>query len=331
MFVRLDADSEASTVERKKRVGCMVTLIFFVAVAVGAVVFLYLRGILKFGGSNSNDSPPNKSNTTSGYITLDTSIGKIKGNILKGASAYPIETESNNNNNGREDSNSSYIYEFLGIRYGKAPTGQLRFQPCVLNNNSFGENTDTNTSIYDATTYGDMCPQESNYTSPIGVSEDCLFLNIWTPASAVNSIYNDDGLPVMVFIHGGSFLFGAGSDANGSLFVKQGNNEIVYVSINYRMGIFGFLQSEMLYDEGNQGTYGFNWPSYGGLNGLNDQISAIKWVYENIHNFGGNGKNITIFGESAGGQSVCSLTISPLLYNTNLFYQSIVESGITAR
>ena len=281
-----------------------------IAIIAGLATCGYYFGYLEYLFNFNPNRPKNMSD--SDFIILNTTLGQIKGNVLTGPSAYT-------------PNNQELIYEFVGIRYGKPPIGDLRFRPCVLNNKTFDDNLKND--IYDATSYGYMCPQPAPYLSKM--SEDCLFLNIWTPAHAIGTQnnYNGNGLPVMVFIHGGSFIFGSGAGANGSLFVKQHNNSIIYVSINYRMGVFGFLQSEMLYNEGNSNTYGFNWPSYGGLNGLNDQISAIKWVYQNINNFGGNGENITIFGESAGGQSVCSLLISPLLHDTNLFYQSIIESG----
>ena len=296
--------------------------------------------------SDKNDNITSSSDST---VTISTKLGQIKGNIWRPS---PVADPS------------SWIYEFLGIEYGLPPVGDMRFRPCVLNNKSFSSqhldsrNINRQSSVYDATQYGSACPQY--LTAYENMSEDCLHLNIWTPKKVIDNISkggdttigkngknNHDTdpntntkiqktsvtkLPVMVFIHGGSFTMGAGNDVNGTLFINRGGNNIVYVSINYRLGIFGFLQTEMLYNEGISGIYGYKWPSYGGSNGIYDQIQAIRWVYDNIDQFGGNPDNITIMGESAGGQSVCSILISPLLRENNrkqnrLFKQAIVESG----
>ena len=125
-------------------------------------------------------------------------------------------------------------------------------------------------------------------------------------------------------IHGGGGVFGAGSDGTyeGTNFAGNGE-DIVYVSINYRLGPLGFLASKQLYDEDP------NWKSYGGMNGINDQINALIWVSKYISNFGGNPEHISIFGESEGALSVCILCISPRLAEAlpvKLKY-AIAESG----
>ena len=143
-------------------------------------------------------------------------------------------------------------------------------------------------------------------------SEDCLFLNVWTPAVAKKSAK----LPVMVWIHGGAFVFGSGSqpDFSGVPFVKQG---VILVTINYRFGRLGFFAFPALskeHPEEPKGNYAYM-----------DQIAALKWVQQNIAAFGGDPNNITIFGESAGGVSVHSLLTIPAA--KGLFQKAIIESG----
>ena len=141
--------------------------------------------------------------------------------------------------------------------------------------------------------------------------EDCLHLNIWTPAKTA-----EEKLPVMVWIHGGGFYAGAASQPiyNGSELAKQG---IIVVGINYRLGPFGFLAHSALSEENPSKTSG----NYGIL----DQLAALKWVKENISVFGGDPENVTIAGQSAGGVSVSLLMCSPL--SAGLFNKAIAESG----
>jgi para-nitrobenzyl esterase len=144
-----------------------------------------------------------------------------------------------------------------------------------------------------------------------GSSEDCLYLNVWTPAQSA-----DERLPVMVWIYGGGFAFGATSTPlySGERLAKKG---VVFVSVAYRVGPLGFLAHPALSAETAQKTSG----NYG----LLDQIAALKWVRENIHAFGGDPDKVTIFGESAGGISVSILAASPLA--KGLFRGAISESG----
>ena len=139
---------------------------------------------------------------------------------------------------------------------------------------------------------------------PSGGSENCLFVNVWGPAGAKLG-----GLPVMVHIHGGGFVIGSGSGDN-TLLATTGHE--VIVSMNYRLSIFGFLADSAL--GAHSGDYG-----------LQDQQAALRWVQENIAAFGGNRHNVTIFGESAGGSSVCDQIASPTA--AGLFEQGISTSG----
>jgi len=189
------------------------------------------------------------------------------------------------------------VNTFRGIKYAEAPIGKLRFAPPVA--------TQAWTGTKDASKFGSACMQmgEGN------ISEDCLYLNIWSPSHS-----QKEKLPVYVFIHGGGFGMGSGSQAlyDGKQLAKQG---IIVVTLNYRLGAFGFLPSKAAYDE--NGTTG-NW-------GLLDVIEALKWVNNNIADFGGNPQQITIGGESAGSFAVSAMINSPLA--RGLFQQAIMQSG----
>jgi para-nitrobenzyl esterase len=167
--------------------------------------------------------------------------------------------------------------------------------------------------VRDATTYGSDCAQTPfpPDAAPIRTApaEDCLFLNVWKPASAKVGAK----LPVMVWIHGGGFVNGGSSPAvySGENFARDG---VVLVSINYRLGRFGFFAHPSLEAEGFGGNFGFL-----------DQIAALKWVQANIAAFGGDPGRVTIFGESAGGMSMHMLLQTPLA--RGLFHGAIIESG----
>lgn len=139
--------------------------------------------------------------------------------------------------------------------------------------------------------------------------EDCLFLNVYTPRIPSN----ESLMPVMVFIHGGGFVFGHGTDdsAHGPDYLVE--KDVVIVSLNYRLGVLGFLCLDCKEAPGNMG--------------LRDQVQALKWVQKNINKFGGDPKNVTIFGISAGGASVEYLLLSPLA--KGLFHKAIAQSGST--
>jgi para-nitrobenzyl esterase len=168
--------------------------------------------------------------------------------------------------------------------------------------------------VRDATHYGADCMQLPfpGDAAPLGVTpaEDCLYLNVWKPARGGKR------LPVMVWIYGGGFVNGGSSPEvyDGSRFAEDG---IVFVSFNYRLGRFGFFAHPALTKESAGGmvsNYAFM-----------DQIAALQWVQRNIAAFGGDPKNVTIFGESAGGMSVLTLMTSPMAQG--LFHKAIVESG----
>ena len=193
------------------------------------------------------------------------------------------------------------VRAFLGIPYAAPPVGKLRWQP--------PHEVASWTKVRNTTEFGASCPQPKQKDTG-KYSEDCLYLNVWTTAK------KSDKKPVMVWIHGGAFNFGAGSlpEYNGKNLAKKG---VVVVTLNYRLGPLGFLVHPLLSKESAQKTSG----NYG----LLDQIAALKWVKKNIAAFGGNPNQVTIFGQSAGSRSVSLLMISPL--TTGLFHRAISQSG----
>lgn len=194
------------------------------------------------------------------------------------------------------------VHTFWNIPYAESPEGDARWRPPVPRASW--------TEPHDGTARGVRCAQ-SGLADFAGV-EDCLRLNVWTPELAPES-----PLPVMVWIHGGAFAVGSGSD---SLYDAQNiiaARPVVVVSINYRLGELGYLAHPALSAEGG-GTSG----NYG----LLDQIEALRWVQRNVGRFGGDVDNVTVFGESAGGHSVCQLVASPT--SRGLFHRAISQSGI---
>ena len=198
----------------------------------------------------------------------------------------------------------SSITDFLGIRFAAPPVGNLRFAPPAP--------PPAVADPLSATAFGSPCPQNA---SPFGTesnNEDCLFLNIYVPGSGVSAKNN---LPVMVFFYGGAFVDGEGSIYDPSNMAIQG--DVIVVTVNYRLGILGYMASSALSAQSaNQvsGNYGFE-----------DQLFALQWVRQNIGAFGGNSRDVTIFGESAGGFSVCAAIVSPK--GAGLFQRAITESG----
>jgi len=196
---------------------------------------------------------------------------------------------------------------FKGIPYAAPPVGELRWkepQPVVKW-----------TGTRKADQFGPRCtqPKVSAYMMfrDSGNSEDCLYLNVWTPAKSAS-----DKLPVIFWIHGGSFLSGASSEPqhDGEVLATRG---VIVVSINYRLGIFGFFAHPDLTKESAHHTSG----NYG----LLDQWAALRWVRDNIRAFGGDPDRITVFGESAGSFSISALMASPL--SRDLIAGAIGESG----
>ena len=190
---------------------------------------------------------------------------------------------------------------YKGIPYAAAPTGNLRWQP--------PQPAAPWKGILAAKTFPANCPQALPLPGP--ASEDCLGLNVWTPAHAAGA-----RLPVMLWIHGGGFQIGASSQTvyDGTALAAQG---VVLVSINYRLGILGFLAHPALDRESPHGASG----NYG----LLDMVAALEWVKRNIGVFGGDPGNVTIFGESAGGTAVCLLMVVPQA--DGLFQKVISESA----
>lgn len=198
------------------------------------------------------------------------------------------------------------IVAFKGIPFAAPPVGELRWkkpQPAAAW-----------TGVKKASAFAASCMQDAQMLTftgaPPGTSEDCLYLNVWTPAKSAG-----ERLPVMVWIYGGGFAAGTTSSAlyDGTRLAEKG---VVLVSVAYRVGAFGFLAHPELSKESGKGS---------GNYGLQDQIAGLQWVKDNIAAFGGNPSNVTIFGESAGGIAVSMLAASP--YAKGLFHKAISESG----
>ncbi|KAK3084930.1 hypothetical protein FSP39_021564 [Pinctada imbricata] len=197
--------------------------------------------------------------------------------------------------------------QFRGIPFAKPPVGDLRFekpQPVRPWNET-----------KDASVFGPSCVQPFDKLLPyknlfpnLKISEDCLVLNIYAP----NDVDNQRNKTVMVWIHGGGYVIGQGMFYDPSYMAVKG--DVIVVTINYRLGVFGFatLKNEIL-----KGNYG-----------LWDQIEALKWIKQNIYAFGGDTNSITIFGESAGGFSVSLLALIPS--NKGLFHRVIAQSGVAS-
>jgi para-nitrobenzyl esterase len=192
--------------------------------------------------------------------------------------------------------------EFLGIPYAAPPVGPLRWRPPQPAARWSGER--------DATTFAPHCAQPASPLGSPSLSEDCLYLNVFTPAGRKHS---GDGQPVIVWIHGGGLSIGESDDYDPAKLVADGT---VVVTINYRLGALGFLTHPALADHpgGSSGAYGFM-----------DQQAALRWVQRNIRQFGGNPRKVTIAGESAGGISVLAHVASPGAHG--LFARAIVQSG----
>src|SRR5215831_13750900 len=192
------------------------------------------------------------------------------------------------------------VNEFLGIPYAAPPVGALRWQP--------PQPAASWSGVRDATQFAPHCPQPATPFGRASTSEDCLYLNVFTP------IHKQTGshFPVMVWIHGGALVTGESDDYDPAALAADG---VTVVTINYRLGALGFLAHPALADSnGQSGDYG-----------LMDQQAALRWVQRNIAAFGGNPRNVTVFGESAGGLSTLAQVASPQA--AGLFERAIVESG----
>ncbi|XP_044049294.1 fatty acyl-CoA hydrolase precursor, medium chain isoform X2 [Siniperca chuatsi] len=205
------------------------------------------------------------------------------------------------------------VHAYLGVPFAKPPLGPaLRL--------AAPQPIEGWEGVRDATQQPPMCVQHKQLVLDLldklsgmlvdvpDISEDCLYLNIYTPANRAHNAK----LPVMVWIHGGGFTLGSASMYDGSALAAYQN--VVVVQIQYRLGLLGFLSTG---DEHMSGNFG-----------LLDQIEALKWIQQHIHNFGGDPDFVTIFGESAGGASVSLLLLSPL--SDGLIHHAIAESGTAA-
>jgi len=196
------------------------------------------------------------------------------------------------------------VAEFFGIPYAAPPVGNLRWRPPAAAASWHG--------VRDAAQFGPSCPQAAGPFAPPGpFSEDCLYLNVYAPAAHVGV-----GRPVLVWIHGGGLTQDGGRNYDGAKLAADGT---VVVTINYRLGALGFLAHPALAARpgGPAGNYG-----------LMDQQAALRWVQRNIAKFGGDPRNVTIAGQSAGGLSVLAQLVSPGA--RGLFQRAIVQSGTFA-
>jgi para-nitrobenzyl esterase len=199
------------------------------------------------------------------------------------------------------------VRTFKGIPFAAPPVGSLRWRP--------PQSEPSWNGVRKATEFGARCMQGRIYEDMVfrdpGPSEDCLYLNVWTPATSAEA-----RLPVMVWIYGGGFQAGSASEPrqDGENLAKKG---VVMVTLNYRLGIFGFFSHPELTKESPHHASG----NYG----LLDQVAALEWVHKNIAAFGGDPENVTIFGESAGSISVSAQMASPL--SKGLLKHAIGESG----
>lgn len=198
------------------------------------------------------------------------------------------------------------VDSYKGIPYAAPPVGEFRWRP--------PQPVTPWEGIRDASKFGPNCAQAGWETPPgtiaEGSSEDCLYLNVWVPSGTKSGTK----LPVMVWIHGGGFVGGSGSETTGNQFAKQG---VILMTFNYRLGRLGHFAFPALsaeHPEEPKGSYAYM-----------DQIAALKWVQDNIAAFGGDPENVTIFGFSAGGVSVHSLLTIPAA--RGLFHKAISESG----
>ncbi|HTX76623.1 MAG TPA: carboxylesterase family protein [Terracidiphilus sp.] len=223
------------------------------------------------------------------------------------ASADPLTVKTADGKVHGKTINGDKVRAWLGIPFAAPPVGDLRWKGPQPAAKWKGER--------DATKFGAHCAQNPVFADMIfqdaGASEDCLFLNVYAPATADKN----SALPVMFWIHGGGYSGGSGDEPrhNGDFLPLKG---VVLVTINYRLGVFGFLASSDLAKEqgGSAGNYG-----------LMDMVAALQWVKSNIKDFGGNPANVTIFGESAGSFAVSTLMASPMAQG--LFAKVIGESG----
>ena len=245
------------------------------------------------GGSSSGGS-------TSVAPTVQTSVGEIQG--LERSYTPPAASTAS------LTSSAPYsVYEYRGIPYALAPTGERRWalpEPV----------TTLGAGVFKAYEFGPACPQQARfYLTEASANEDCLSINVSMPAGTKAG----DNLPVLFWIHGGAFI--GGSSSLYRLDKLAGEGKLVVVSINYRLGALGFMPNQAFQVTNSSGTFNGNY-------GLEDQRLAMKWVQDNIQAFGGDKTNVTIAGESAGAGSVCMHLTAPTQVQ-GLFKQAITQSA----
>ncbi|XP_017684462.1 PREDICTED: neuroligin-4, X-linked isoform X2 [Lepidothrix coronata] len=248
----------------------------------------------------------------------------IRITLIDGQAQYPVVTTNYGKIRGLRTPLPNEILgpveQYLGVPYASPPTGERRFQP--------PEPPSSWTGVRNATQFAAVCPQYLDERSLLNdmlpvwftanldtvvtyvqdQNEDCLYLNIYVPTE--DDIHDQNSKkPVMVYIHGGSYMEGTGNMIDGSILASYGN--VIVVTINYRLGVLGFLSTG---DQAAKGNYG-----------LLDQIQALRWIEENIGSFGGDPKRVTIFGSGAGASCVSLLTLSH--YSEGLFQKAIIQSG----
>ncbi len=266
-----------------------------------SVLFLYAFLFLFAFGCGDDDDPVIDASTSD---TFD--AGEVDGGVDDDAATdASIEPPQVNTAGGPVIGERGDGYaEFLGIPYAAPPVGDLRWR---------APQAHPGWADPVVSEQPDRCRQEALGLG-LGGSEDCLYINVHTPDP-----FPEDA-PVLVWIHGGGFVFGEGVQIdNGTRGDQLARRGAVVVSMNYRLGAYGFLAHPALTDEDpTSGNYGFA-----------DQVAALEWVQANIEAFGGDPDNVTIFGESAGGQSVCFHLISP--NSRGLFHKAVVQSGLCDR
>ncbi|GHF43134.1 para-nitrobenzyl esterase [Deinococcus metalli] len=231
--------------------------------------------------------------------------------LLLGSSAHAQTPVTVQTDHGPVVGRESTVRSFLGIPYAAPPVGELRWkspQPAA-----------PWTAPRDASTFGNVCPQvvialfarPDETPGTLRGQEDCLTLNVYTPSG----VTAQSKLPVMAWIHGGSFITGSGAAYDGAVLAQKYG--VVVVTMNYRLGALGWLSLPALSTEGGgqSGNYG-----------LQDQQAALKWIQSNITAFGGDPAKVTVAGESAGGMSVCANLASP--QSAGLFRGAIIQSGL---
>jgi para-nitrobenzyl esterase len=251
--------------------------------------FFVLGSLATMLGCSGGSDLPSEASTAQGVGTVvQTKSGTIEGHVAEDASG---------------------VTTFRGVPYAKPPVGELRFRP--------PEPTESWDGSRPATSSGLPCWQPISAATSIYSrgeierSEDCLYLNLFTPAKSA-----DERLPVMVWFHGGGHQTGHGNSAtfDGTALAQKG---VILVAVNYRLGHLGFMAHPALTAESAHGSSG----NYGIL----DKIAALEWVKNNITAFGGDPGNVTVFGQSAGSASVCTLMASPLA--AGLMHKVIGHSG----